>query len=226
MKQYAKLLPNQDENSKLYEFDGLAFEESMFELSSSLIDYQFPAEEHPDKSQTEMGSSIILQAILSFFIRSRGGGRVLEIGTFMGMSAISFAKEKDVIVDSIEKYQSFADVARVNIKGAGCGDRVNVIVGEALNILESVQKKYDIIFIDGDKENYLTYFQKSVALLNSSGVIIVDDIFFHGDVFNAKPKTARGMGVKMLTNYLKTQKETFRFTVLPISNGLLIAEFR
>jgi len=226
MKIYDKLLPNQLDNSKLYDLVGVDFEESIYDFSKSIIDYHLPSEEHPDKSQTEMGSSIILQSVLNFLIRAKGSKKVLEIGTFMGMSAIAFAKEKDVTVDSIEKYQNFAELARRNIDNERLTNRVNVIVGDALNVMDKLQKKYDIIFIDGDKENYLTYFIKSIDLLEDSGLIIVDDIFFHGDAFNDQPKTTRGRGVKMLTAYLKCEKDRFRFTVLPISNGLLIAEFR
>jgi len=223
---FEKILPNQVDNKKLYGSKEPIIEDQIVLLAQELIDWTEPTYEHSDKSQFEMGSSIFLQDILNLLIRLTSASRVLEIGTFVGMSAISFAKNNNVTVDTIEKYQSFADTARRNIQANNLDQRINVIVGDARDIMPTLQATYDLIFIDGDKEHYLDYFKMAAKKLSAKGLIIVDDIFFHGDVFNKKPLTSRGLGVKVLINYLKEVKTQFQYRIIPISNGVLIASVR
>ena len=225
MKYHEKLLPNQKDNSNLFDGDISLFEYEIFELTKRLIDWETPEFEHDDKSQSEMGSSIILQDFLNLIIMLTKSKRVLEIGTFVGMSAIAFARA-NVNVDTIEKYESFATIARKNIVAAGFTEKIRVLVGNAIEILPKLNDSYDLIFIDGDKVNYKSYFNLAKRLLSPDGIIIVDDLFFHGDVFNSTTKTERGEGVKKLINELKEQIKEFRFRVLPISNGVLIAQRR
>lgn len=227
MKSSEKILPNQKSNSIYYSLARENYENSILNLVEGLVDHRYPNYEHNDKSQAEMGSSIILQSILNFLIRSRKTKKILEIGTFMGMSAISMALNDCANkIDTIEKYESFAELAFKNIDAAGLTGKINVIVGDALQLLPDLKERYDLIFIDGDKENYDKYFENCISLLNQDGCIIVDDIFFHGDVFNEIPTTTRGAGVKRLISYLQEQKLKMCFTIIPISNGVLIAEFR
>ena len=172
-----------------------------------------------------MGSSEILQNILSFIVRSRNIKNVLEVGTFTGMSAIAFALfNKGCRVTTIEKFDEFANIAKKNIAHYGLSNRIKVIIGDAKDCILKLKNKYDLVFIDGDKEHYLDYFIYADKIVNRNGLIVIDDIFFHGDVFNTTPQTIRGKGVKKMLRALVEYKDRYTFTIIPISNGLLICE--
>jgi caffeoyl-CoA O-methyltransferase len=94
--------------------------------------------------------------------------------------------------------------------------------GSAREILGQLPKKsFDVVFIDGSKQDYLEYALKSEGLLSDRGIIIVDDIFFHGDALNDEPATEKGAGCRKLLDHYE-HDDKFTKVVLPISNGILL----
>ena len=104
--------------------------------------------------------------------------RILEIGTAVGYSASQFARytDKKCKIDTIEIDEERAKEAKENIKKIGFEDRINVIVGNAVDIIPTLNNKYDIVFIDAAKGKYPIFLEESLKLLNRGGLILADNI--------------------------------------------------
>jgi len=153
-----------------------------------------------------------------------GARTALEIGTFIGNTTMHLARMvgEAGYVTTIECGHQFADVARKNFIRNGLNKRITLLEGYAGNILPTLGKSYyDLIFIDGGKQDYLDYTLKCERLLSERGVIIVDDVFFHGDALNAKPQTAKGAGCKVLLDSYRNREDLGKL-LLPVGNGMLM----
>ena len=222
-----KVLPNQEFFKYLYQ-DGAPFETALYEL---LLSYTptFDAKRFdlvtPEKIDFEEMSTPPWQlAILNAIIRLTRAKTVLEIGSFIGNSAMQFAKMvgEDGHVTTIELGQEFANLARENFKRNGFEKRVTLLQGSAGEILKGLKPdSFDLVFVDGSKQDYLDYSLKSEKLLTKNGTIIVDDVFFHGDALNASPSTDKGRGCKDLLDHYKAQ-DNFHKLLLPVANGILL----
>ncbi|WP_293053838.1 O-methyltransferase [Mycobacterium sp.] len=121
---------------------------------------------------------------LSLLATAIGARRILEIGTLGGYSTIWLARGagSDARVVTLEAEPLHAEVARANLDRAGVGDRVEVVVGPALQTLPSVNGPFDLVFIDADKENTVGYLQWAVRLSRPGSVIVVDNVIRDGSV--------------------------------------------
>lgn len=120
--------------------------------------------------------------LLEILIKSSKPKRVLEIGTAIAYSSIRIAKnlKKKGILHTIEKSKDNISVARKNIKKAGLEDKIEILEGDALNIMPGLEKKYDLIFLDADKEDYKKLLDYSLVLLKKNGMMFVDNLLWHG----------------------------------------------
>ncbi|HVO76002.1 MAG TPA: O-methyltransferase, partial [Ignavibacteriaceae bacterium] len=108
--------------------------------------------------------------------------RVLEIGTAIAYSSIRIAKnlKKKGILHTIEKSEENAEKAKEFISKSDQGNKIKIMLGDAFNILPQLDKKYDFIFLDADKEDYKRLFDYCLVLLKKGGVIFVDNLLWHG----------------------------------------------
>jgi predicted O-methyltransferase YrrM len=118
--------------------------------------------------------------------------RILEIGTLGGFSTIWLARGvgPEGRVTTLEYEPKHAEVAQVNLQRAGVGDRVQVLVGAALDTLPTLTGPFDLVFIDADKENYATYLDWAVKLTRPGSVILVDNVIRSGKVLSPEPGDA------------------------------------
>ena len=123
--------------------------------------------------------------LLALLARMSGARRVLEIGTLAGYSTINLARAvgADGHVVSLEFDPRHAEVARANLAHAGVADRVEVIVGSALDTLATLEGPFDLVFIDADKENNVSYVEWAIRLGRPGTVIVVDNVTRMGRVF-------------------------------------------
>ncbi len=171
----------------------------------------------------EMASDPLMLNITNFLINLFKPKKILEIGTFMGVFSCGVAKNHFVKkVTTIEKFKEFYDLAKVNIKKNNLEKKIELHNGDAFDVLNKLKnKKYDLIFLDGDKGNYLRIFKKiEKNNLKKNSVIIVDDIFFHGDIFNKFFINKKTKGVSGFMKYIKN-KENYYKTILPIFGGVM-----
>ena len=151
---------------------------------------------------------------LHLIARMIGARAILEIGTLAGYSAIWMARalpagEK---LTTLEVDPKHAEVARANCKRAGVADRVEVIVGAALDTLPKLKGPFDLFFIDADKANIPEYFQWSVNLSRKGSVIIVDNVVRQGAVIDAHGDAAV-QGVRRLNDMLAGDKRVSATTI-------------
>ncbi|MEO8816016.1 MAG: O-methyltransferase [Mycobacterium sp.] len=132
---------------------------------------------------------------LSLLARAVGARRVLEIGTLGGYSTIWLARGTgpDGRVLTLEYEPRHAEVARANLARAGVGDRVQVVVGAALDTLPTVTgEPFDLVFIDADKENNAAYVDWAVRLTRPGAVILVDNVIRDGEILAPANDQTRG----------------------------------
>ena len=172
-----------------------------------------------------------LMTVLSI-MKTKGVKEILEIGTAIGYSAISFVSDDETRhVDTIERDETMYNEAIKNIKQINYQDKINVIFNDA-NLVDTTSfvKKYDVIFIDAAKAQYQKFFEKYIPFLKEDGVVITDNILFHGCVeqvvFDDKEslsKNVRKMAEKLDTyNHYLNSLSDFKTYYLNIGDGLAI----
>jgi predicted O-methyltransferase YrrM len=150
--------------------------------------------------------------------------RVLEIGTAIAYSSIRIAKnlKKKGIVHTIEKSEENAEKAKEFIAKSEIGNKIKIMIGDAFNILPQLDKKYDFIFLDADKEDYKRLFDYCLVLLKKGGIIFVDNLLWHGYAATKKVPA----NYKASTNYIRefnkifTSQPALKTTILPIGDGI------
>lgn len=162
--------------------------------------------------------------LIELLIRIHKPVRVLEIGTAIAYTAIRIAKcaGRKCSVYTIEFSKDNAKLAKQNIKKAKLSKKIKLLFGDALEIMPKLDKKYDFIFLDADKEDYLELFQHSLKLLKKGGVIFVDNLLWHGyaaasevpEKYTASTNYIRDFN-KLFTNNKKLQT-----TILPVGDGI------
>ena len=168
----------------------------------------------------------ILQAnFLQFLIKSRNINNCLEIGTFTGYSTLSMALSlnKNGKILTIDKDKEKNKIAKSFFRKAKVSNKIKTEVSNGNNVLIKLiknKKKYDLILIDADKENYINYFNKSLKLLKKNGLLIVDNILWKGEVTNDKAKDKLTQKIKNFNLYVKKSKITKY--ILPIGDGFYI----
>jgi len=229
METWEKLLPNQNFNSKDYA-SRTPIEMAMHNKILDVCEFKTPSDafdlEHTDMfTIAEMASGEVPLSFICWLIGMSGARRVLEIGSFIGVSTMCFARAlpEDGQVTAIEKFDHFADIAELNFKNNNLDDKIDLLRGDAKEQLSLLDKEsqFDIAFIDGNKENYAQYMEVIAPLILPGGLIIVDDVFYHGDALNDLPASEKGEGARKALALAKSWKGWGR-SLLPISNGILL----
>jgi predicted O-methyltransferase YrrM len=139
-----------------------------------------------------------LGKFLLLLAKALGASTILEIGTLGGYSTIWLARglPGGGRLVTLELDQKHADIARSNLERAEVADRVEIVVGPALETLNDVEGPFDLIFIDADKDNYPGYFEHSVRLSRPGTVIVADNVVRDGEVINTSSNDPRIKGVQ------------------------------
>ena len=152
--------------------------------------------------------------------------RILEIGTAVGYSATMFAKytDEDCTIDTIEIDEERAKEAKKNIEKIGVSDRINIMVGNAVDILPTISQEYDIVFIDAAKGKYPVFLENAIRLIKNGGLILADNILYKGYVMSDYNKHKQRTAVRHLREYIQeiTENEKLESEILEIGDGLAI----
>lgn len=174
----------------------------------------------------------IVQPEVARFITVLGNikrpGRILEIGTAIGYSAILMTSflQQDGIIDTIERYEAAAEKAMENIKKAGKENVINLIVGDALEVLSCLNKQYDMIFIDAAKGQYMEFLPHCMRMLSKGGILVSDNVLYKGMVASDKLVVRRKKTiVTRLRKYLDTicSSEQVETSIIPIGDGVALS---
>lgn len=156
--------------------------------------------------------------------------RILEIGTAVGYSASMFAKstDEDCIIDTIEIDEERAKEAEENIKKIGVAKRINIMVGNAVDILPTLTSTYDIVFIDAAKGKYPIFLENAIRLIKDGGIILADNILYKGYVMSDYNAHKQRTAVRHLREYIKeiTENDKCESEILEIGDGLAITKVR
>ncbi|MDD2490625.1 MAG: O-methyltransferase [Bacteroidales bacterium] len=149
---------------------------------------------------------------------------VLEIGTFTGYSAISIALglSKEGHLDAIEINDELEDLILEGFKRAGVLDRITLIFGDAKEIIPTLGKQYDIIYIDANKREYPLYYQISMEILKPGGYIIADNVLWDGKVYmDPLPSDKQTTSIVEFNRMVKEDPRAENY-ILPLRDGLNI----
>ena len=153
---------------------------------------------------------------------------ILEIGTYTGYSALCLAEGLDSkgTLYSIDKNEELFDFAQKYFHQTKYKTQIKQLLGNALDIIPSIDEKFDLVFIDADKFNYSNYFERIINKMNSGGIILSDNVLWSGKVLE-KPDT-KDIDTIALIKYNKLLKEDKRIEtiVLPIRDGLTISRVK
>lgn len=161
-------------------------------------------------------------SILSKLIRPKN---ILEIGTYTGYAALCLAEglTEDGELDTIDNNEELFDFQKKYFDQSPWANQMHQHLGNALDIIPTLNKKFDLVFIDADKENYINYFHMIVPLMNKGGVILSDNVLWSGKVL--EEVKANDKSTKILLEYNKLLKDDSRVetVLLPIRDGLTVS---
>lgn len=175
--------------------------------------------------QPRMLSGHLQGRVLSMLSHMVKPKNILEIGTYTGYSAICFAEGMEdngklITIDVNEELETFA---KSFFEEAGLAQKIEMRIGNALDIIPTLESSFDLVFIDADKTNYSNYFDLVIDKVNTGGYIIADNVLWSGKVVTEEAK--KDPDTIALVNYCKKVHQDPRVenTLLPVRDGLLIA---
>ena len=154
--------------------------------------------------------------------------RLLEIGTAVGYSAMCFSQflDEDGKIDTIERDTERVTEARENIKKVGVSEKINIIEGDAVEILPTMDEKYDVVFIDAAKGKYPFFLKEALRMLKPNGIIFADNILYKGYVMSDYNKHKQRTAVRNLREYIKeiSENPNLETEILEVGDGLAISK--
>ena len=175
--------------------------------------------------QPRMLSGHFQGRILSFLSKLIRPKKILELGTFTGYSALCLAEglDKEGELHTIDKNEELVGFQRRYFNRSIHGSKIHQHTGCALEIIKKLNYKFDLIFIDADKSNYVNYFNLLADKIKKGGVLISDNVLWSGKVI--EPLENSDLSTKVLLEYNKLLKEDPRFEtiLLPIRDGLTLS---
>lgn len=154
--------------------------------------------------------------------------RILEIGTAVGYSAMCFSEylQGDGKIDTIERDEERIAEAKVNIKNVGVEDKINIYEGDAVEILPTLNEKYDVVFIDAAKGKYPFFLNQALRMIRQGGVIIADNVLYKGYVMSDYNKHKQRTAVRNLREYIAeiTNNDKLETKILEVGDGLAISK--
>jgi predicted O-methyltransferase YrrM len=175
--------------------------------------------------QPRMLSGHFQGRILSFLSKLIRPKKILELGTFTGYSALCLAEglDKDGELHTIDKNEELVSFQKRYFNRSIHGSKIHQHTGCALEIIKKLNYKFDLIFIDADKSNYVNYFNLLADKIKRGGVLISDNVLWSGKVID--PLENSDLSTKVLLEYNKLLKEDPRFEtiLLPIRDGLTLS---
>jgi predicted O-methyltransferase YrrM len=139
--------------------------------------------------------------LLYLLARMCGARRVLELGTLAGYSTIWLARAAEAVV-TLEVVPAHAVLAAQNLRAAGLDERVEILIGDALELLATLEGPFDLVFLDADKQRNAEYLEHALRLTRPGGVIVADNVVRGGAVADAEDPDERVVGVRRFTETL------------------------
>lgn len=178
---------------------------------------------HVEILAPQMASGHVQGRLLKFLVKMIHPRRILEIGTFTGYSALCMAEglEAEGKLYTFEVEDELEDFTRKWIEGSEHADKIEFIIGDALKIVPILGEKFDMVFIDGNKREYIKYYEMAMEYLNDGGWILADNTLWDGHVIEVDRQDAQTNGVRAFNDLIRND-ERVEVVILPLRDGLTI----
>ena len=194
--------------------------ESLTDVQKEIIQYNISLGD-----QQRLQISVSQAQFLQTLIKISNIKKILEIGSFTGFSALSMALAlpSDGVLISLDKSSEFSIKAQLFYKKANEKKIKQIIkpATESLNELKDSSQRFDLIFIDADKENYLKYYEASMDLINKNGLIVIDNVLWHGEVIDDTKNDKFTNIIREFNTHIKKDSRVAK-NIIPIGDGLTI----
>jgi len=211
-------------------------------MDDTLFDYVLANTTEPDAVQrgliartSELGVSRRMQithpqaVFMTFLTRSIGARNAIEVGTFTGYSALAIARglPEDGRLLACDVNEEWTAIAREAWTAAGVADRIELRIGPALETIAALppDAKFDLAFIDAEKESYIEYYEALLPRLDSTGLILVDNTLWEGKVTNSSIDDAPTRAVRAFNAYVAADTRTEN-VLLPMADGVTLIRKR
>ncbi len=182
----------------------------------------FAAKNHVPVIQPEVAKLLL---VLGKVLKPK---RILEIGTAIGYSAILLSEvvEPGGKIDTLDRHELMIELARGNINKAGLENVINVIAGDALDVLRCLDKNYDLIFMDAAKGQYTEFLPECMRMLNKGGILFSDNVLYKGMIANDELVVRRKKTiVNRMRSYLNAVcgSKELETSIIPIGDGVAVS---
>lgn len=168
--------------------------------------------------------------VVDKILRQIKPSRILEIGTAVGYSAICFSEylEPGGMIDTIERDIDRIAEAKENVKKVEVSEKIQIYEGDAVEILPTLQEKYDAVFIDAAKGKYPFFLKEALRMIKPNGIILADNILYKGYVMSDYNKHKQRTAVRNLREYIKevTENPNIETEILEVGDGLAISKIK
>jgi len=174
--------------------------------------------------QPRMLSGHVQGRVLKMLVQMVNPKRVLELGTFAGYSALCIAEglSADAMLDTIEVNDELEEFAQSFFDRSEYADKINLIIGDSLEVLSGSDRRYQLAFIDANKRHYLDYYKAVFPLVEQGGYIIADNVLWDGHVVSDEKKDdPQTKGIVEFNDYVQ-QDDRVENVLLPVRDGLMI----
>lgn len=180
-------------------------------------------ETYASHSQPHMISGHVQGRLLSFLSQMLQPQYILEIGTFTGYSALCLAEGLTASgeLHTLELREEDARLARAYFDRSIHKNKIHLHQGNALEIIPTLDYKWDLVFIDADKTGYIDYYELVMERLKPGGVILADNVLFHGQIFEAPVKSKSAKAIQFFNDHVKKDPRSEQ-VLLSVRDGLLM----
>jgi predicted O-methyltransferase YrrM len=185
-------------------------------------------ETHQKILQPRMLSGHFQGRVLSMLSKIINPKNILEIGTYTGYAALCLAEglAENGILDTIDNNEELYDFQRKYFDQSEWKNQIVQHLGNALEIIPTLNKKYDLVFIDADKENYINYFQMIVPIMNRGGIILSDNVLWSGKILEELKPNDKSTKALLEYNKIINEDDRVETVLLPIRDGLTVSRVK
>lgn len=201
----------------------IEYAESVSEIPDKIL-YDLYRETHLNVMNPIMLTGFIQGKLLEMFSRMIQAEKILEIGTFTGFSAICLARgmKENGVLHTIEKNEELEEICRKYFALAKVEHLIDLRIGDASEIINELNEIFDLVYIDGDKADYLKWYEMILPKVRKGGIILADNVLWHGKIMDDDMSYDKDTkAIQFFNDFIKNDKRVTNL-LLPFRDGLMI----